>query len=146
MPKIEKYELLNFGDPKIQLWKGVLFLYKFFTKSVISGSKCPKSENPKHCSCLLLCPRAQPACACLCWAVPAGHLCSVPQIQFLEGVIFLYKCFTKSVISGSKHPKSENFKICSRLLVLACAQPVLASEPMRLDGVEKRSARNKLRP
>ena len=64
----------------------------------------------------------------------------------LEGVIFLYEFFTKSVISGSKRPKSENFKICSRLLVLACAQPVLASEPMRLDGVEKRSARNRLRP
>ena len=37
--------------------------------------------------------------------------CSDLQIQFLEGVISLYKFIAKSVISGSKWPKSENFEI-----------------------------------
>ena len=52
--------------------------------------------------------------------------CLAPKIQFLEGVISLYKFITKSVISGSKWPKSENSEICSCLLVLARARPVLA--------------------
>ena len=71
-------------------------------KSMISGSKYPKSKNLEI------------------WN--SGD----PKFLFLESVIFLYKFFTKSVISGSKHPKSENSKICSCLLLLARAQPLLA--------------------
>ena len=68
---------------------------------MISGSKCPKSKHLEF------------------WDF------GDPRILFLEGVIFLYKFFTKSVISGSKRPKSENWEICSCLLVLARAQSVL---------------------
>ena len=49
-----------------------------------------------------------------------------PKILFLEGINFLYKFYTESVISGSKRTKLENSKICSCLLVLARALPVLA--------------------
>ena len=88
--------------PKIQFLEGVISLYKFITKSVISGSKCLKSENLEI------------------WNFED------PEILFLEGVISLHKFITKSVISGSKRPKSENSEICSCLLVLARARPVLA--------------------
>ena len=161
----KKLEIWNSGDPKILFLEGVIFLYKFFTKSVISGSKHPKSENSKICSCLLV------LSLCLLmlarqWPCPSP--CSLPKIQilecvsslhkfctksvisgskcpklknleiwnsgdpkllFLEGVIFLYKFFTKSVISGSKRPKSENSKFaraCSCLLVLSLC--LLASQ------------------
>ena len=63
---------------KIQFWEDVISLYKFFTKSVMSGSRCPKSENLEF-----------------------GDF-GDPRILFWEGVIFLYKFFTKSVISGPK--------------------------------------------
>ena len=63
-------EFRIFGDPELLFWEGVTFLYKFFTKSVISGSKCPKWKISQICSCLLvlslcllvlsLCLRAQP--------------------------------------------------------------------------------------
>ena len=105
--------LSSCSDPKIQFWEGVISLDKFFTKSVISGSKCPKSEKLEF------------------WDF------GDPRILFLEGFIFLYKFFTKSVISGSKRPKSENCEICLCLLllaravpVLACAQPVPAWSPV----------------
>ena len=78
---------------KIQFWEGAISLYKFFTKSVISGSKCPKAENLEF-----------------------GDF-GDSRILFLEGFIFLYKFFTKSVISDSKRPKSENCEICSCSLV-----------------------------
>ena len=91
--------------PKIQIWDGVISVHKFFTKSVISGSKCPKSKQLEI------------------WN--SGD----PKLLFLEGVIFLYKFFTKSVISGSKRPKSENSKFaraCSCLLALSLC--LLASQ------------------
>ena len=68
-----------------------------------------------------------------------------PEILFFESAIFLYKFFTKSVISDLKCQTSQNSKILLCFLVLACAQLVVASEPMRLDCVEKRNARNRLR-
>ena len=91
--------------PKIQILECVSSLHKFCTKSVISGSKCPKLKNLEI------------------WN--SGD----PKLLFLEGVIFLYKFFTKSVISGSKRPKSENSKFaraCSCLLVLSLC--LLASQ------------------
>ena len=91
--------------PKIRISEGVISLHKFFTKSVISGSKCPKSKNLEI------------------WN--SGD----PKLLFLEGVIFLYKFFTKSMISGSKRLKSENSKFaraCSCLLVLSLC--LLASQ------------------
>ena len=81
--------------PKIQFWEGVVFLHKFFTKSMTYDSKWPKSEKSEF------------------WDFGG------PRIKFLEGVVSLYKFFTKSLISGSKCPKSENSKICSCLLVLS---------------------------
>ena len=54
-----------------------------------------------------------------------------PRIPFWEGIIVLYKLFTKLVISGSKRPKLRNCEICSCLLVLARAQSVLVpAEPV----------------
>ena len=54
---------------------------------MISGSKYPKSENLEI------------------WNFED------PEILFWEGVISLYKFFTKSVISGSKCQKSEDLEI-----------------------------------
>ena len=42
---------------------------------------------------------------------PCWSPCSLPKIQIWEGVISLHKFITKSVISGSKWPKLENFEI-----------------------------------
>ena len=161
-PKSKNLEIWNSGDPKILFLEGVISLYKFFTKSVISGSKHPKSENSKICSCLLV------LSLCLLmlarqWPCPSP--CSLPKIQilecvsslhkfctksvisgskcpklknleiwnsgdpkllFLEGVIFLYKFLTKLVISGSNRPKSENSKLCSCSLVLSLCLLVLS--------------------
>ena len=55
------------GDPRILVLEGVIFLYKFFTKSVISGPNRPKSEHSKLCSCSA-CACSCSACACSCWA------------------------------------------------------------------------------
>ena len=108
MPKIAKIGNLEFGNPKILFFKGVIFLCKFFTKSVISASKYPKSENSKICSCLLV------LSLCLLMLAhewPCLSPCSLPKIHIWEGVISLHKSFTKSVISGSKCPKSKNLEI-----------------------------------
>ena len=129
--------------PKIQFWEGVISLHKFFTKSVISGSKCPKSKK------LEIWNSGDPKILFLEGVIflykfftksvisgskhPKSENLELlnfedPEILVLEGVIFLYEFFTKSMISGSKHSKSENSKICSSLLVLVLgrAQPVLA--------------------
>ena len=107
-PKVENLEIWNFEDPEILLSESVTSLHKFFTKSVISGSKRLKSENFKICSCLLV------LRLCLLmlareWPCPSPW--SLPKIQILEGVISLYKFFTKSMIFGSECPKSENLEI-----------------------------------
>ena len=107
-PKSKHLEFWDFGDPRILFLEGVIFLYKFFTKSVISGSKRPTSENSKICSCLLV------LSLCLLMLAhewPCLSPCSLPKIHIWEGVISLHKFFTKSVISGSKCPKSENLEI-----------------------------------
>ena len=109
MPKnSKKMEIWNSGDPKILFLEGIIFLYKFFRKSVISGSKHPKSENSKICSCLLV------LSLCLLmlarqWPCPSPY--SLPKIQILECVSSLRKFCTKSVISGSKYPKLKNLEI-----------------------------------
>ena len=106
-PKSKNLEIWNYGDPKILFLESVIFLYKFFTNSVISGSKHPKSENSKICSCLLV------LSLCLLmlarqWPCPSP--CSLPKIQILECVSSLHKFCTKSVISGSKCPKLKKWK------------------------------------
>ena len=63
MPNIERFGNLEFWNPEILFWQGVNSLYKFITKSMISDSKRPKSENSEICSCLLVLVRARPVLA-----------------------------------------------------------------------------------
>ena len=65
----------------------------------VQNLKIPKFARACSCS----------ACACSCSV--CARSCSDLKIQFLEGVISLYKFTTKSVISGSKCPKSNNWNI-----------------------------------
>ena len=114
--------------PKIQFCGGVISLHKFFTKSVISGSKCPTLKNleiwnsgdPK----ILLSEGVISSHKFFTKSMISGSKCPKtknleisnsgdPKILFLEGVFFLYEFLTKSVISGSKRLKSENSKTCS---------------------------------
>ena len=69
------FEIWNFGDPEILFWEGVISLYKFITKSVISGSKRPKSENSEICSCLLVLARARSCSACACSCSVCARSC-----------------------------------------------------------------------
>ena len=52
--KSENLELWMFGNPKIWIWESGTFLHKFSTLSMITDSKCPKLENCKICSRLLV--------------------------------------------------------------------------------------------
>ena len=103
MPNIETW---NFGDPKILFLKGVIFLHRLFTKSVISGSKCPTSEKKLH-----VLARACLCSACACSWMAVLEPCPDLKVQVWEGVNSLSKCFTISVISGSKCCKSKNLEI-----------------------------------
>ena len=67
--KIKKSGISDLRDSKFQFGEGVTFLYKLFTKSVISGSKSPKSENLGF------------------WDF------GDPRILFWECIIFLYKIY-----------------------------------------------------
>ena len=80
---IEKSGIWEFGVPEMQFWEGVTFRYNLFTKSVISGSKCPKSIV-RACSCLLMLARAR---LVLAGAQPVP-VCSVPQSPVLGGCHF----------------------------------------------------------
>ena len=42
--KSKNLEIWNYGDPEILFLEGVIFLHKFFTKSMISGSKFVDSK------------------------------------------------------------------------------------------------------
>ena len=53
---IQKHENLDLGNPEVLFWEGVISLYKFFTQSMLSGSKnTPNQRIPnfaRACSCL----------------------------------------------------------------------------------------------
>ena len=115
--KIKKSRILDSGDLKIQLLEGVTFLYKFFIKSVISGSKCPRPKIPQICACLLV------LSLCLLMISLCLHAQPVPTPQKEEGVLSLYKFFTKLVISGSQRPKIEKSGILNSWNPGSRAQP-----------------------
>ena len=120
MPNIEKFGNLDLGNPKILFLEGVIFLYKFFTKSVISGSKHPKSENSKICSCLLV------LSLCLLMLArewPCSSRSHSPKSRFWSvSVPFINSSQNRWYLT----PNAQNRKIPQNLLVLARAQPVLA--------------------
>ena len=89
--KIKKSGISDLRDSKFQFGEGVTFLYKLFTKSVISGSKCSKSKKIIICSCLLMLAHACSCSACASWCSACAcmpSLCSVPQNPILGGCDF----------------------------------------------------------
>ena len=91
--------------------EGVIFLYKFFTKSVISGWIAQSWKIPEvdgACSCLLV---LSLCLLMLARELPCPSPCSLPKIQVWEGVISLHKFFSKSVISGSKCPTLKSLEV-----------------------------------
>ena len=83
--------------PKFQFWEDVISLHKFFTKSVISASKCPQLKNLDfHTNQKGL---TNHDCKML-WL-----LSFFTELEILESVAFLCKFFTKSVICGMNCPK-----------------------------------------
>ena len=92
LSKVGKFGTLEFGDPKVKFLDST-FLYKFLHKIGDIWLDTSNIKNSQICSCS--------ACA---------RPCSDLKIQFWEGVNLLDKLFTKSVISGSKCPKSEKME------------------------------------
>ena len=134
IPKIGKSGIWDFGDAgvhaqtaKIQFWEAVISLIKFFTKTVISGSKFPKSENLEFVISAMLeftlrrlkSSFGKVSFPLLSSSQNRGYLArntpnrqiwnlgfrgcwslvQTVKIQFWEGVISLYKFFMRSVIS-----------------------------------------------
>ena len=78
--------------------------------------------------------------------MPASEKMGIRNLEILkigskilcwEGVIFLYRLFTKSVIWGSKYPKSGKSKIWSRLLMISLCMLEAFFPTTLVDGFSK---------